>query len=110
MLDYQEVFITNLKRIRKSQSLTQAQLAELCDISKGTIGSIECGIAKPSFDLLIKFSEILQVPPACFFEDSSQQMPITTKYLEKLEEKLHKTIKEEFEKIGMNKEVGGGGL
>lgn len=99
MLDYQQVFIENLKRIRKSQSLTQAQLAELCDISNGTIGSIECGIAKPSFDLIIKFSEILQVSPANFFEETEQQTPITTRYLENLEKTLHQTISDEFSKI-----------
>ncbi len=99
MLDYQQVFIENLKRIRKSQSLTQAQLAELCDISNGTIGSIECGIAKPSFDLIIKFSEILQVSPASFFEETEQQTPITTRYLENLEKTLHQTISDEFSKI-----------
>lgn len=99
MLDYQQVFIENLKRIRKSQSLTQAQLAELCDISNGTIGSIECGIAKPSFDLIIKFSEILPVSPASFFEETEQQTPITTRYLENLEKTLHQTISDEFSKI-----------
>ena len=60
-------FIENLKKYRKKKGLSQAQLAEFCNISTGTIGNIECGIAKPSFDLILTISEILDIHPALLF-------------------------------------------
>ena len=36
----------------------------------GTIGNIECGIAKPSFDLIIRMADILSINPAQFFSAS----------------------------------------
>ena len=53
MIDYQKCFIENMKFYRKQKGLSQAQLAEACDVSNGTIGNIECGATKPSFDLII---------------------------------------------------------
>ena len=64
MNKYQKDFIENLKKYRKKKGLSQAQLAEFCNISTGTIGNIECGIAKPSFDLILTISEILDIHPA----------------------------------------------
>ena len=46
MNKYQKDFIENLKKYIKKKGLSQAQLAEFCNISTGTIGNIECGIAK----------------------------------------------------------------
>ena len=43
------------------------KLAELCGVSSGTIGNIECGITKPSFDLIIKIAESVKIPPSEFF-------------------------------------------
>lgn len=67
MLDNHTIFIENLKKFRKYKNLSQAQLAELCDVSTGTIGNIECGLAKPSFDLILTISEILEIQPAYLF-------------------------------------------
>lgn len=67
MLDNHTIFIENLKKFRKYKNLSQAQLAELCDVSTGTIGNIECGLAKPSFDLILTISEILEIKPAYLF-------------------------------------------
>ena len=67
---YQESFITNLKYFRTQKGLSQAELAEKCDVATGTIGNIECGIAKPSFDLIIRMADILSINPAQFFSAS----------------------------------------
>lgn len=67
MNKYQKDFIENLKKYRKKKGLSQEQLAEFCNISTGTIGNIECGIAKPSFDLILTISEILDIHPALLF-------------------------------------------
>ena len=59
---YQQALIENLKKYRKIRNFSQSQFAELCNVSTGTIGNIECGVAKPSFDLLIRMSEVLDIP------------------------------------------------
>ena len=74
MVDYQKCFIENLKYYRKLKGISQAQLAELCDVSNGTIGNIECGITKPSFDLIIQISAALSVEPENLFH-SNESLP-----------------------------------
>lgn len=67
---YQQEFIANLKKYRIKSGFSQSYLAELCDVATGTIGNIECGIAKPSFDLIIKMSEVLKIHPALLFSEN----------------------------------------
>lgn len=99
MVDYQDVFIKNLKKFRKSQNITQSELAELCDVSNGTVGNIECGVTKPSFDLLLKFAEKLQVQPGDFFRSEEDVQIVNRRDLEKLEKSIISFIAEEFKKI-----------
>ena len=67
MADYHKCFIENLKYYRKIKGITQAQLAEKCDVSNGTIGNIESGITKPSFDLILQLSVALDITPEILF-------------------------------------------
>ena len=67
---YQQEFIANLKKYRMKSGFSQSYFAELCDVATGTIGNIECGIAKPSFDLIIKMAEIFQIHPALLFSEN----------------------------------------
>src|SRR5574344_125805 len=67
MNTYQEIFIKNLKYYRTKKNYSQAELAELCSVSTGTIGNIECGLAKPSFDLILSIGKNLDVEPALLF-------------------------------------------
>ncbi len=66
---YQQDFISNLKRYRKQAGFSQAKLSELCNVSTGTIGNIECGASKPSFDLILTISKVLNIHPAMLFSD-----------------------------------------
>ena len=66
---YQVVLIKNIKKYRSARKISQAEFAELCNVSTGTIGNIECGIAKPSFDLIITMANVLGVQPARLLED-----------------------------------------
>lgn len=67
---YQQEFIANLKKYRMKSGFSQSYFAELCDVATGTIGNIECGIAKPSFDLIIKMSEVFKIHPALLFSEN----------------------------------------
>lgn len=60
-------FIANLKKLRKERKFSQAQLAEHCEVTTGTIGNIECGLANPSFDLILKMAEVLGTHPSYLF-------------------------------------------
>lgn len=98
MDDYQQHFIANLKRYRRLANFSQARLAELCNVATGTIGNIECGVAKPSFDLILAISDVLKIHPAFLFasdECFSNGMG-TTKDHQLLQE-IYEKIKNHFE-------------
>jgi len=97
MADYQEIFIKNLKTLRKERNLTQWRLAELCEISNGTIGNIECGVTKPSFDLMIKFAKVMEISPAQFFHCDENKERKTISQKEKLSQ-IKKNIIDFIEK------------
>ncbi len=73
---YQQCFIENLKYYRKQAGYSQARLAELCDVSNGTIGNIECGVTKPSFDLLILMAQVLRIQPEQLFHLDAAVAPV----------------------------------
>ena len=60
-------FRMNIKYYREKLKISQAELSILCDCGTGTIGGIESGKAKPSFDMMIKIAEALKVTPADLF-------------------------------------------
>ena len=60
-------FRMNIKYYRTKNGLSQAQLAEATSCSNGMIGLIEAGKAKPSFDMILRIADALQVTPADLF-------------------------------------------
>ena len=67
MTNYLDDFRMNIKYYREKLELSQAELSIICDCGTGTIGGIESGKAKPSFDMMIKIAEALKVTPADLF-------------------------------------------
>lgn len=65
------IVASNLKRLRKEQNLTQAQLAELTDLSNTYIANIECGKTWISDVTLEKLSEALNTDFYVFFMSDS---------------------------------------
>ena len=103
---YQQCFIENLKLYRKQAGLSQAKLAELCDVSNGTIGNIECGVTKPSFDLLILMAQSLQVQPEQLFhlqkdqqEPRCQQQRFTDSQIKTIQDTLTHAIQDALDKM-----------
>lgn len=100
MKNYHQAFIENLKTIRKSRQISQALLAEKCNVSNGTIGNIECGITKPSFDLIFQMAEALEIPVSELFKtnENSTKQNITIEQKNKIKKtissKIEKTLKE----------------
>lgn len=66
-MDVQATFIENLKYYRGIRKISQAKLAELCNVKPGTIGCIEVGRQCPSFDLLCRIAAALNINPADLF-------------------------------------------
>ncbi|MBR2463381.1 MAG: helix-turn-helix transcriptional regulator [Spirochaetaceae bacterium] len=98
MDSYQQHFIANLKHYRRVANLSQAGLAELCNVATGTIGNIECGVAKPSFDLILSIADVLKIHPAFLFasDECFAGGMVSTKDHELLQE-IYERIKAHFE-------------
>ncbi|MBY0284426.1 MAG: helix-turn-helix transcriptional regulator [Sphingomonas sp.] len=54
--------LTILPTIRGERGLTQQGLADLLDVSRQTINSIERGRFEPSLSLALKVAQLLQLP------------------------------------------------
>ena len=67
MENYLDEFRMNVKYYREEMGISQMQLSIICDCGTGTIGGIESGKAKPSFDMMIKIAQALKVTPADLF-------------------------------------------
>lgn len=46
--------------IRKKRNMTQAKVAEKCNIARSTYAGIECGQVNPSFAVMLKIKEALK--------------------------------------------------
>lgn len=66
--DLYQQFGLNVVYYRKKKRLSQTQLAELVDIHRTYVSSIELGKVSVSFDILFKLSEVLEVPTSKLFE------------------------------------------
>jgi len=64
---YQQ-FGLNVIYYRKKKRLSQSQLAELVDIHRTYVSSIELGKVSISFDVLFKLAEALDTTPSKLFE------------------------------------------
>lgn len=61
MADIEKLFGKRLKEIRKQRGLSQAQLAEMLNVDEKYISRLETSTSTPSFSMLIKISNALNV-------------------------------------------------
>lgn len=61
-------FGLNVVYYRKKKRLSQSQLAELVDIHRTYVSSIELGKVSVSFDVLFKMCKVLEITPNKLFE------------------------------------------
>lgn len=99
MTSYQAEFIRNLKFYRKQAGLSQADLAEMCGVSNGTIGNIECGTTKPSFDLILAIADALKIPPSELFKSSESAQNFMGNQFEIMKESLNSAMNDAVAKI-----------
>ena len=72
MDDYQFVFGTNIKKLRKQRGFTQSQLAERSGLSERYVSEVERGVANPRLMSLKDLAKGLDVsvPDLFIFENS----------------------------------------
>ena len=58
-----------LKVLRAERDLTQAQLAEILEVSRQTVNAIEKGKFDPSLPLAFKMARLFQMPIEDIFQD-----------------------------------------
>lgn len=73
MNNYFDDFRMNIKYYREKLGISQTRLSILCDCGTGTIGGIESGKTKPSFDMMVRIADAFEINPAdLFIRDSSK--------------------------------------
>jgi len=80
-MNYQKEFIENIKFYRKEKNISQEQLSELCDCATSTIGCIEIGRQSPSFEMITKIADALEIHPADLFLRNASTTVNNTKEL-----------------------------
>ena len=106
-----------IKQLRLENGLTQVQLANRCELTKGFISQIENNLTSPSISTLTDILEVLGSSLGEFFDDSEEEAYVFTKedYYEKSDEDLKNKItwivpnaqKYEMEPIILELELGG---
>ena len=85
MSSYQEIFIENLKFYRSKRNISLSKLAELCGCATPTIGCIESARQFPSFELLFKMADALEINPADLFLRNASETVLQMKKVLKTE-------------------------
>lgn len=85
MEEFFEIFRLNIKHYRGEKNYSQRDLAIQADCTDGMIGQIEAGRTKPSFEMIIKLANALEVHPAdLFLRDASKTRGNISNLLEEL--------------------------
>jgi transcriptional regulator with XRE-family HTH domain len=61
--DYRSVLAESVRSLRKGRGMSQTELASACQITQATLSEIENSRGNPTFDVLIRIANALDVPP-----------------------------------------------
>lgn len=67
---------SKIKRLRMQRGLTQEELADRCELSKGFISLLERDLTSPSIATLVDILECLGSDPAAFFSEKHSERKI----------------------------------
>ena len=73
-----------IRRYRDASGLSQQQLADCLDVSKGFISALEGGRSVPNLDRLLQIAEALRVPPGALVDALAQEIEENTRKNHKL--------------------------
>jgi len=93
-MDLNRLFIINLKKWRKISGVSQKKLAEKCNTAHSYIRQIECGNRLPSFALIGKIANALQIEPYRLFYDETAKngRDVQVKRIKSIQAKLLETV------------------
>jgi transcriptional regulator with XRE-family HTH domain len=74
-MDLDDLFVLNLKKWRKKRGFSQKILAERCEAAHSYIRQIESGGGHPSFSLIGKLANALNIEPYLLFYDETAAQP-----------------------------------
>lgn len=77
-MDLRQPFATNLRRIRRTQGISQEQLAHDAGIDRAYYSRVERAVTYVGLEIIGKLAETLKVDPAEFFESTGRK-PRATK-------------------------------
>jgi transcriptional regulator with XRE-family HTH domain len=106
----QQIFIANLKKIRKERGFSQMALSEKCDTTSNYIGQIEMGRRIPSFEKIEKIAAALEIPSYELFmygdasKKNDDKKPKIRDYLQKMPQNIKKEIISHL-LLGINNDV-----
>ena len=100
MIDLKKEFGKRVRQYRKTMGLSQMKFAEKADITFQTLSSIERGITFPSYPILMKIIETLNVPIVklfCYDEETvtvkdTEVFNYTVELLEQLDYEKRKLV------------------
>ena len=91
-------FAENLIYYRSQKFLSQLELSGICDCGKSTISGIEAGKTTPSFDLICRLADALEIHPAdLFLRNASQTREDVRQFFDgELSAKMQEMIEKKF--------------
>lgn len=99
-MDLQDIFISNLKRFRREQRITQEKLAELCKTDTSYIGQIETKKRFPSLSFVEKIAAALKIEPyRLYMPQDSKNGSVSAEELRLIEEEILRTLQSDIKKI-----------
>jgi transcriptional regulator with XRE-family HTH domain len=98
-MDLDRLFIRNLRKWRKIMGVSQKELAERCDAAYSYIRQLESGKGHPSFALIGKIAEALQIKPYQLFYDEATKpgRPALTRHMESTRRKLLEAVSDDIQ-------------
>ena len=97
-MEINELFIRNLKKLRKIKGFTQEKLAEKCGAAYPYIRQLECGNRSPSFSFIGKIASALEIEPyQLFYDESAKVQPMQEKRIKSIRAKLIETLSSDVE-------------
>jgi len=101
-MDLSRLFIHNLKKWRKLAGLSQKKLAEKCGTGYSYMRQIESGVGHPSFALLTKIAEALEIEPYKLFYNEAtakRSIPVESENIDSIKTDFLKNVAHEFDAV-----------
>lgn len=70
---------SKIKNLRIQKNLTQEELGERTDLSKGYISQLERNLSSPSMETFFSILEVLGISPKAFFDEKEQVQQVVYK-------------------------------